>query len=445
MHLVAGILLLIIVIIILGLWYFGVITIIITILRILRAIFTTLPGTLYGKRIKEKISFNPLHIFNKRKWIQVVVIFTLLNISLYAYNRSWLMDEHAKYLQAKEYFTAGEVLASHLNFLTAILHPGSLSLKPLFTLEHGIYLLGASHLPKDDAEEALWYYRWFIYPYAKQDLLPKANRYLWILFPQNNHSSLLARILMRDLTIKDIAPKNYRAPQQRFLENTFAIIEKLSTYPISDPNMQREYLKGFPGLAFYYSLNQIYRYNGPAPSARKAMRKETWYTPHNEAQMKWYLAFEKEMNTSQIQKLYSKHLAKNQSLLYGAILNVTEDLILAKIGRMNFTCNGDYMQTYVRVRNLVAGEDGKENGLFFKFSKNEGYWMYDAFIQMPMSKFYKNVARDYCGYIVFGKDTFSNVSEQWQTSTGNTAAGDYLDKLNQQLKSIGEKNESNNQ
>ncbi|MDD2368401.1 MAG: hypothetical protein PHQ90_03800 [Sulfuricurvum sp.] len=434
MQLIASILLLVVITIALGLWYFGAIIVIVAFIKTLKALFTTLPGKLYKKRIKEKIAFNPLHLFSRQKWIRIIILFSVLNVALYVYARDWLMHENAQHTKAKEYFSTGEVLSSHLGFLTFILHPDSLTLKPLFALQHGIYNLGIVHLPKEDAEDALWYHRWFIYPYAKQDALPKVNRYLWILFPKNDHSSLIVRFLMEDLSIKDIAPENYRVPQQRFLEKTFSVIEKLSTHPIRDPNMQREFMEGFPGLAFYYSLNQIYRYNGPAPAGRDNLRYEPWYTPHNEAQLRWYLSFERQMNAPQIQELYGKQLAKNQSLLYGAILNVTEDLILTNIDRMRFKCDSDYMQTYVRVRNLVAGEDGKENGIFYKLPKEEFNEMYYAYFEMIRPSFYKYISRDRCGYDVYGKAVlFTSRSEKMEIDSAIESEKSYLNKLNQQL------------
>ncbi len=441
MQLIASILLLMIITIVLGLWYFGAITLIVAFLKTLKAIFTTLPGKLYKKRLKEKIAFNPLTLFSRQKWIRIIVLFAVLNIALYAYARDWLINENTQHTKAKEYFSAGEVLSSHLGFLTSLLHPDSLSLKPLFALQHGIYNLGTSYLPKEDAEDALWYHRWFIYPYAKQDALPKPNYYMRLIEPQyDSDVTLLYRLVSSYIRSGDLmtnaesTPENYRVPQQRFLEKTFSVIKKLSTHPISDPNMHREFLEGFPGLAFYYSLNQIYRYNGPAPAGRDHLRYEPWYTPHNEAQLHWYVAFETQMNTPQTQQLYGKQLAKNQSLLYGAILNVTEDLILTNIDRMYFKCDGDYMQTYVRVRNLVAGEDGKENGIFYKLPKEEFNEMYYTYFEMIRPNFYKYIARDTCNYDVYGKAVlFTSRSEKMEIDSAIETEKSYLNKLNQQL------------
>lgn len=443
MQLITSIALLVIITLTLGLWYFGAITVMVAFLRTLRALFTTLPGKLYRTRLKEKIAFNPFKLFSKQKWIRIIILFSILNIGLYAYARDWLMDANAKHIKAKEYFSVGEVLSSHLGFLTSVLHPDSLTLKPLFALQHGIFNLGVAHLPKEDAEDALWYHRWFIYPYAKQDALPKPNYYMRLIQPQHDPDvTLLYRFVSSYIHSSDLmtnaeaVPNNYRIPQQRFLEKTFAVIDKLSNYPISDPNMHREFLEGFPGLVFYYSLNQIYRYNGYGPAGRNNLRYEPWYTPHNEAQLRWYLSFETQMNAPQTQKLYGKQLAKNQSLLYGAMLNVTEDLILTNIDRMRFKCDSDYMQTYVRVRNLVAGEDGKENGIFYQLPEAEFDSLYDSFLAMSRSDLYKYIARDRCEYRVFGdhgKFATTNETEKMQFDFALGTNQIYIKKLNQQL------------
>ncbi|HFS85194.1 MAG TPA: hypothetical protein ENK72_01085 [Epsilonproteobacteria bacterium] len=366
-----------------------------------------------------------------------------MDIALYVDARNRWLGSESKHLLAKEYFVAGDVLSKHMLFITGLIHPDSLTLKPFFALQHGIYNLAVGHMPQNDGESALWYHRWFIYPYAKRDHLPYENR------PGRLVPDFMARafieipvlkyLVVKVLGPKDVYPKDFRANQQKHLKKTFEVIKKLSTLPIADKSIHQEYLKAFPGLAFYYSLNQVFHYNQWRSEGREKLLYEAWYVNHNEEQLRWYLAFETQFDSigaEGMKQLYGKSLFKDLSLFYGAILNVTEDLILSDIIYGHFSCDSEHIKTYVRVRNLVAGEDGMENGLFFKLPEREFMVMYESFIERSYPYFYKYITRDKCNYTVHGVPVVivvSNVDEAWLIESGKSAGYKYLDKLNQQL------------
>lgn len=342
-------------------------------LHTLGTILFTRKGKGYIQRVKSGTTFKFNELIYPKAVMSIIISFIIIAGALYTDNRSkWITDD-TKYHDAKEYFVAGEVLDVYRQTLSKVFHPGNFMLKPLTQLQHVIYDQGAKHLPKEDAEDALWYLRWFIYPYAKAYVLPKPNYYLRIFFPKDDKVPFLQRLLTRDLIGNvESAPEGYREPQQRFLEKTYEVIQKLSTHSIKDQKLYREYLKGFPGLAYFYALKHVYRYNGDEGYAIDELDKEEWYFPHLKAQLQWYQDFMKKRDAF---KVYStdKETDRNKALLNTAIIRITDNLILLNIEHGTFSCNSNYLQAYIASRNAVAGEDGKRNGLYYKLSENEFY------------------------------------------------------------------------
>jgi hypothetical protein len=391
-------------------------------------------GKGYVRRLKSKLRFKFNELIYPKAVMSIIISFIIIAGALYTNNRSkWITDD-TKYHDAKEYFVAGEVLDVYRQTLSKVFHPGNFILKPLTQLQHVIYDQGAKHLPKEDAEDALWYLRWFIYPYAKAYVLPKPNYYLRVFFPKDDKVPFLQRLVTRDLIGNvESAPEGYRDPQQRFLEKTYEVIQKLSTNPIKDQQIYREYLKGFPGLAYFYALKHIYRYNGDTGYARDELDKEDWYLPHMQAQLQWYEAFKKKKGAFKVYRT-DKEADRNKALLNTAIIRITQDMILLNIEHGTFMCNGNYMQAYVASRNAVAGEDGKRNGLYYKLQENEFDTLYSIFIERTYPYFYKYVARDRCGYAVYGKTVrITDYSDRMGIDNALKTASKFLVKLNQQI------------
>ena len=413
--------------------------VIINAFKFFKALFTTMPRSGYKKRFKEKLSLNIITFLPKKSFIQLFIAMAVINSGLYLMSRhSWIDNDDAKNIKAKHYMVAGDVLSRQLGFVTFFIHPDSYKLKPLFWLQKGIYLLGEKHLSNNDGEKAMWYYRFFIYPYSQKSILPYSNLWMnpyWSYIPRSVARGLLELPLLGKMVTRGIPPntkayKDYRKPQQEFLSKTFEILKTISTQPIADANMHRAYLQAYPGFAFYYSIKQGYRYNGHQGSRTINLYKEPWYIPHNKEQLSWYLKFEKKFEEESIKKLYGKKLDKNRVLLYGALLNILEDFIKTDMKTFVFTCKGEHIQDYVRVRNLLVGEDAnkadlmysqnfkqlkrvnesqkEKGGVLYRLSRGEINSIYDGFIQMPASFLYKYIARDICGYKVYGKSVWKS-------------------------------------
>jgi hypothetical protein len=449
--------------------------VVINVLKFVKALFTTMPGKGYKKRFREKLPLNIKTFLPKKRFIQIIVAMALINIGLYGMSRySWIDNDEALHVKAKHYLVAGDVLSRQMEVANIIFHPDSYKMRPLVWLLHGIYNLGAQYLPDDDAEKAMWYYRFFIYPYAQKDILPYSNLAVKEYFrPWMPHFvgrvfyefPLLGEIFFYNEHIRHnhdyLVDETYREPHIRFLKKSFELLETLSTKPIEDKNMYRAYLQAYPGFAHFYTLKQGYYHNGE--NMRSAFFQESWYIEQDKKELEWYLKFEKLFDNPKIQKIYGKQLAKSKVLLYCAILNITEDLIEITHIDGTFICKGEPMKTYVRVRNLLVGEDGnkapllrsskykelkqlnasqgKKGGVLFELSNQEIDTLYFSYIS-GYGGMYKHIGKNVCGYTVYG-----NVYESpdhmtyWEKGADKSDADEYhrfLEKINKTTKT-GEK------
>ena len=435
MEIFISIVFLIIIWILMTLYLIVILYIVINIVKFVKALLTTMPGKEYKKRFGDKMLLNIKTFLPKKKFYQIVIAMALINVALYWMSRhTWIDNKEALHKKAKEYLVVGDVLSRQMEVLHTFIHPDSYKLRPLVWLLHGIYDLGEKHLPQNDGEKDMWYYRFFIYPYAKKDILPYSNLAVKEYFrPWMPHFvgrvfyefPLLGRIFFYNTTVRYnhdyLLDKDFREPQIRFLKKTFKILKAISTKPIKDPNMYRAYLQAYPGFAFYYSLNQGYYYNGS--QTRGIFFTEPWYIKQDKEEFEWYLRFEKNFDNTSIQKLYGKKLAKNRVLLYCAILNIAEDLIGISYVDGTFSCKAKPIKTYTRVRNLLFGklpnqnslidssrykelkrandELGDEGGVLYKLSKREIYVLYTSYVDYGLA--YKYIATEICGYKVYGK------------------------------------------
>jgi hypothetical protein len=407
--------------------------VVINVVKFVKALFTTMPSKGYKKRFKEKLSLNIKTFLSKKRFIQIIAGMLIINIGLYWMSRySWIDNKDAKYIKAKEYLVVGDVLSRQLEVLNTFIYPDSYKVRPLVWLLHGIYNLGVKYLPENDAEKAMWYYRFFIYPYAKKDILPHSNFVVKEFFrgyiPRFTGGffkelPLLGELFFYDQDVRydnDI-PKDYREPQIKFLKKSFSVLKTISTKPIADKNMHRAYLLAYPGFAMYYSLNQSFYFNGR--HSRRKLYKTPWYESQDKEEFEWFLAFEKNFDDPSIQKLYGKKLAKNKVLLYCAIINIAEDLIEMSYVNDTFSCDSKALKTYVRMRNLLIGKIknidrlrwhiqelkkvnkklGKDGGILFKLSSREIDTIYNGYIEQFEPEAYKYIGVKICGYKVYGK------------------------------------------
>lgn len=464
MEMMISLLLIVLIWVLMSVYLIVTLYIVINVVKCVKALFTTMPGRGYKGRFASKLSLNIRTFLPKRRLIQLIIAMALINIGLYAMSRnSWIDNDEALHVKAKHYLVAGDVLSRQLEVVYTIIHPDSYKIRPLVWLLQGIYALGEQHLPSDDGEKAMWYYRFFIYPYASKDILPYSNfqsKNKWIILP-----SFLGRILYEFPLLGRLAffhtnpsseyhlNKDFREPHIRSLTKSFEILEELSTKPIQDPNMYRAYLQAYPGFAFFYSLKQGYYYNGF--QSRQKLYNEAWFVEQDRKQLAWYLEFEKHFGDEKVQKLYGKRFAKNKVLLYCALLSMTEDFIEITHIDHTFSCEGEPMQTYVRVRNLLVGEDAnkvpllrsskykelkqlnasqkEKGGVLFELSNQEIDTLYFSYIS-GYGGMYKHIGTKVCNYSIYGNshdgaDNITYVEKNAEKFAANRYQ-EFLEKIN---------------
>ena len=468
MEMIISLLLIVLIWFLITIYLIIILYVVINAIKFVKALFTTMPGKGYKKRFGEKLSLNIKTFLPKKRFIQIIVAMALINIGLYWMSRhSWIDNKDALHIKAKHYMVAGDVLSRQMEVMYIIFHPDSYKIRPLVWFLHGIYNLGEKYLPDDDAEKAMWYYRFFIYPYAQKDILPYSNLAVKEYFrPYMPHFlgrifyefPILGEMFFYNANVRYsydyLAAKDFRDPHIRFLKKSFELLETLSTKPIKDKNMYRAYLQAYSGFAHFYTLKQGYYYNGF--QKRSAFFEEPWYIEQDEKELEWYLKFEKLFDDPKMQRIYGRQLAKNRVLLYCAILNITEDLIEITYINHTFTCNGEPMKTYVRVRNLLVGEDankaqlldslnykelkqvntsqGKKGGVLFELSNREIETLYSSYIDNYGPWMYKYIGIEVCGYDLYGKTRLLTSYKR----IGKSQYEDLLEKINKKIKT-GEK------
>jgi hypothetical protein len=333
----------------------------------------------YFKTLKSKLQFGFFEVMPRKTLLLFFVIIAVLSITLYIYERQQWINSKALHVEAKEYFVTGQVLSTYRKIVTEVIKPDNLILAPLNGLQHLIYNSGASLLPKEDAEDALWYQIWFIYPYTQRDYIPYSdNPSYW--------------------------DKQY--PQHRWLENLWPYLEKLATHTIADPNMQIEYLKNYPGLAFYYALNQSFYF----VKANNKMYSDN-YNPlhylitqnvHIERNRLMQISMQRYHEMYERQNMHNRFGKKHpkiEVLSIAARLTFDEVMIENAIINKQFRCDLFYLLDWVMYKNLFTGE--KRDGVLYLLNKRELKHMHAAFVGSPREYFYKYVAQEMCGQRVY--------------------------------------------
>jgi hypothetical protein len=178
---------------------------------------------------KPVLPFKNVSFFKKS-----ALLLAALTLFLYGYQRINWMGPESQHHQAKEYWIAGQVThAPRVLFERLTLHPDNVLLRPYIWLQQNIYNRGVEYLPSDDGEQAVWYNHWFIYPYARRSKRPYG------------------------VLTKEPSPE-----MVVMLDHCWETMERISTLPIADPQMEHKALLDWPVMFSYYLLYQGY-YTGP--------------------------------------------------------------------------------------------------------------------------------------------------------------------------------------
>ena len=186
-----------------------------------------------------------LYVAPKKTIAVLFLALVFINGAYWLQQRSeWVNSDHA-HLDAKEYYAVGNVLLVYRSTLSLILSPENTLLRPLEWLQRAIVTQGVSLIPKGDAEWAMWDFRFFHYLYIRNTHLPtEALNPLGKMVTYDTYTKPWITDMLDDLYrgLDDLANKP-------MADRTFAEKEKYLAYP----TMAMIYELGY---CSYYSLKE---------------------------------------------------------------------------------------------------------------------------------------------------------------------------------------------
>jgi hypothetical protein len=331
------------------LWY-----VVSTVLHTLLVIKSVKKGWGYFRAVKESLNYQLFFHLRKKRIVLVAMIFFVLSLAVYVDQRLTWMTSESKHLEAKEYFVVGESLNTYRQLLGGVFDPDSIVFVPLDPLQKMIYHSGIKHLPKNDAEDALWYGEWFVKMYSKSMYTP-------IIF----HKKLEDRTTKKWL----------------FLDAMFPHLEKLSTHTIQDPLMYKRYLVAFPSMVSYYAYYQsrsriLFGYKQiimagrfPAYDPQTEMVNQILFDGLMRHKQQWKEAREERWGPSpsdpKAWQGWNKKVDMVSNMAYEvpmhtAMLKITEILFSFHLEKEHYyTCEEPFIKAYSDARNRLFGMNGE--------------------------------------------------------------------------------------
>lgn len=305
--------------------------------------------------IDNKVQFK----VKKNIFIILLLIFIGGNISFYLKNRyHWINSEHTN-LKAKEYFVLGNMVFFYRKILNIFVEVDNPIMYPLNNLQENIYNKGIKYLPKNDAEIAIWKYKFFLYFYSRKDYTP--DKHL-------NNS-------------KEMSPKRVKV-----LDDMYWAIETLATQSISDSEMNQMKYKIFPLIVSYYEMLQGNYFGSKSGYYRiQALMKNKKYQQRVIAIINWLVIFKKELDDDvTLKKEIEKYHPAIVTSYYLALISSIETIFIYEMENKTLKCDNQYIDLYINNRREVYG-DGKTSPLF-KLKKGQSQVLYNMIFQTEVTK-----------------------------------------------------------
>lgn len=286
---------------------------------------------------EEKDSINKFR-FKKKILLILLVVFIGGNISFYVKERfHWINDEHEN-LKAKEYFVLGNMVFFYRKVLNIFIEIDNPIMSPLNTLQESIYDEGIKYLPKNDAEIAVWRYKFFLYFYTRKNYLP------------DKHLS----------NSKTISTKRVKV-----LEEMYWAIKTLATKDIVDKEINKMKYKIFPFIVSYYALKKGNYFGSEAGYYRvKALMQNEEHMQRVEDITKWLVTLKEEWKLDIT--LYKEIEKKHPEIIvahYLALIEFIGRILDKEITDKSLECTNPYIDLFTTSRKEVFG-DGKSSALF---------------------------------------------------------------------------------
>lgn len=199
-----------------------------------------------------------LYVAPKKTITGLFLVLALINGAYWLQQRSeWVNADHA-HLDAKEYYAVGNVLLVYRSTLSLILSPENTLLRPLEWLQRAIVAQGVSLIPKEDAEWAMWDFRFFHYLYIRNTHLPEESGLLYHFTKKGGlYKPWVTEMMddlyhgLDDLANKPMADRAFAEKEKYLAHPTMAMIYELgyfSYYSRWDIGSAKLYVKDKEGI-----------------------------------------------------------------------------------------------------------------------------------------------------------------------------------------------------
>lgn len=270
----------------------------------------------------------------KKRTLKIfLVVFVLINLSFYQAERRKHVND--VYPEAREYFVLNNVVYAYRVMLNSVFDADSAIMKPLNKLQSYLYNKGIKYIPEDDAERALWNYKFNLYFYVRKNHMPKEKYY----------------------------PSPYVADKKQtdLLDNVYQTMIELDAKKFKDPNLSRENYKLVPILAEYF-VYFTYLYAGHSSKLAPELSKKALVKQD---------VIDKNKRIVEILSRYHKNINEDKSLkreletandsilrsLYIALIAISQKIIYADILKNNLSCDNQYINTYLNAMNFAYSGD----------------------------------------------------------------------------------------
>jgi hypothetical protein len=307
--------------------------------------------------------------FNQKAATFLTIATVVLCTVVYMNQRSEWMGENNAHYDAKEYFAAGQVLLGMRLGLTTFLNPDNPIVWPLNWLQQGVFAAGSRQLPKGDGEIGIWVDGWFVYPYSRRALEPYGTN------------------------------KFQRSPRMiSLLDKAWFSIETVATKPIADRDMRtKHYYRNFPGMLFYYCINEGY-YAGRKVGSQEVIVRNPVHIARSKKIVEWATELEKKWSDDQSTLDFVRQNKKVQAVLQACLILEIGDVIHSDILSGRFHCDQTYVDLLVKtINNFGIGTKDQPPAYASMKNRNERESLFSAAIETIRSRFIMFILTEKCG------------------------------------------------
>lgn len=275
--------------------------------------FAAIMSFLHKKYLRKKTvtSLVPLHI--KGHILRIAICISLILTGVYIKERLRWIDEDSPNRQAREFWVAGQTIASVRFASLRLFHPENIAFAPYLALQKLVYDKGIKLV--SDGEKYIWHDVWFLYPYSRQDIVPYG------------------------VNIDDPSEE-----MVRLLDQCWEALAGMATQPITDIKMRETfYLKNFPRLSSYYVSFDGF-YTGKYRASVKRLLRMPKYVNRQIKLLDWLEALEQEWYRTGIQQTIAEKIPIVDTVRGMTRVDILKNMVRKQLIHGELDCNSIYLK-----------------------------------------------------------------------------------------------------